>query len=205
MSKDLTKRQKEILNFIKSFINTNAYPPTIKEISEKFKISQKGSYDHIKALQKKKYIDYKPKTRRSLKILVYNDIDQIEYTDDMFEIPLLGTVQAGLPILSYENFEGKIKIDKNMFSRGNLFGLKIRGDSMIDAGIHEGDIAIVKQNNYFNNGDIIVIETDNGITLKKGYKEKKAVKLVAANKSYPEIYSKNPRIIGKLIGLIRQY
>ena len=205
MSKVLTVRQKEILEFIENYLNEHGYPPTIKEIGDFFKISLKGSYDHIKALEKKKYLSYKPKTRRSIKLLVYSNESEDHTESEMREIPLLGFVQAGLPILSYENFEGKIKIDKTLFSGEELFGLRIRGDSMIDEGIHEGDIAIVKCKNYFNNGEIIVVDTGNGVTIKKGYKEKTHLRLEAANKNYSTIITGKARIIGKLVGLIRNY
>ncbi|MCK4796045.1 MAG: transcriptional repressor LexA [Spirochaetes bacterium] len=205
MSKGLTARQSEILQFIENFINENNYPPTIKEIGENFRISLKGGYDHIKALQKKKYITYESKKRRSIKLLVLTKKSIADNDADIYEIPLLGTVQAGLPILSYENLEGKIKITKDMFGKGELFGLKIRGDSMIDEGIIEGDTAIVKCINYFENGEIVVVDTGNGVTIKKVYREKDNLRLEAANKKYSPILTHNVRIIGKLIGLIRRY
>lgn len=205
MSKDLTARQTETLDFIENYIIENNYPPTIKEIAEYFKISTKGSYDHIKALQKKKYISYGQKKNRSIKLLVFSHKSLIDINDDVKEIPLLGTVQAGLPILSYENFEGKIKIAGNMFEKGKLFGLRIRGDSMINEGIIEGDIAIVKHTSSFDNGQIIVVDTGNGVTIKKGYKQKDNLRLKAANEKYPTILTRSARIYGKLVGLIRKY
>ncbi len=205
MSKGLTARQCEILNFIKDYIQKNGCPPTVKEIGEFFKISIKGSYDHIKALEKKKYISYQAKKSRSMKLLVHSCDDDFNEETRFKEIPVLGTVQAGLPILSYENFESKFKISNDMFGKGELFGLRIRGDSMKDEGILEGDLAIVKIINNFENGQIIVVDTGNGITIKKGYKEKDKLRLEAANKNYSTILTKNSRIIGKLIGLIRKY
>ncbi len=205
MSKGLTARQNEILHFIKNYIIKNSCPPTVKEIGEYFKISIKGSYDHIKALEKKKYISYKPKKSRSIKLLVHSNDEDIDEETIFKEIPILGTVQAGLPILSYENFESKIKISSDIFSKGELFGLRIRGDSMKDEGIFEGDIAIVKIINNFENGQIIVVDTGNGITIKKGYKDKDNLRLEAANKNYSTILTRKSRIIGKLVGLIRKY
>jgi repressor LexA len=204
VSKELTKRQKEILGFIEDFLHENKYPPSLKEIGDNFKISQKGSYDHIKALQKKKHISFEPKKRRSIKVLVYSK--KYKEENEMYqEIPLLGTVQAGLPILSEQNFEGKIKIAKNMFGKGELFGLRVRGDSMNDEGILEGDIAIVNFINHFENGEIVVVDTGNGVTIKKAYKEKSGLRLEAANKKYSSILTRTARIIGKLVGLFRTY
>lgn len=205
MSKELTDRQSEILNYITSCLDENKYPPTLKEIGDHFNISQKGSYDHIKALQKKKYLTYKPMKSRSIKLLVFSKNMSNLDGAILEEVPLLGTVQAGLPILSEQNFESKIQIAKNMFGRGDLFGLRIRGDSMIEEGILEGDIAIIKCINYFDNGEIVVVDTGNGVTLKKVYKEKNTLRLEAANKKYSSILTRTARIIGKMVGLIRKY
>jgi len=205
LSKELTKRQGEILKFIEDYYNENNFPPTINEISKFFKISVKGSYDHIKALEKKKYLSYDPKKRRSFKLLYETESNKNFKKGNYLEISILGIVQAGLPILSYENYDTKIKVDKNLFGSGELFGLKVRGDSMLDAGIFEDDIAIVKNTQVFNNGEILVVETENGVTIKKAYKQKNFLRLEACNDDYPTIISRNPRIIGKLTGLIRKY
>ena len=201
MSKKLTIRQKEIVEFIERYISENDFPPTLKEIGEFFKITLKGSFDHIKALQKKGFISYVPKKSRSIRIM--NSISGEE--KDVINIPVLGTVQAGLPILAHENFETMIKIPTNMFGKGELFGLRVRGDSMIDECIQEKDIAIIKKVSTFENGEIIVVDTGNGVTIKKGYKEKDNLRLEAANKNYSTIITKKARIIGKLIGIIRNY
>jgi repressor LexA len=200
MSKNLTLRQKEIINFIDSYFKKNNFPPTLKEIGENFKITLKGSFDHIKALHKKGFITYTPKKSRSIG-LVKSGIEE----NDLIEIPLLGTVQAGLPILAYENFETMIKVPANMFGKNEMFALRVRGDSMIDECIKEGDIAIIKSSPIFENGEIIVVDTGNGVTIKKGYKDKDTLRLEAANKNYSTILTKKANILGKLIGILRNY
>ena len=205
MSKDLTKKQKEILNFIENFIQTNSYPPTLNEIAINFQITSKAIYDHIKALSKKKYLYYKPKKSRSIKLLYLNSKTVLNHDDNLSEIPVIGRVQAGLPILSYENFDKNIKISKSIFGDGKIFALKIQGDSMINEGIYEGDIAVVKCVSHFNNGEIIIADTKNGITIKKAYKDKEFIRLEPANDDFKTLYEKEIRMIGKLIGLIRRY
>ena len=203
LSKGLTLRQSEILDFISCYINKNKYPPSIKEIGEYFNISSKGSYDHVRALQKKKYLSFEAKKSRSIKVLVFSN--ENEDGENLQEIPILGIVQAGLPVFSEENIEGKIKIAKEMFGVGKMFGLRIRGDSMIGVGINEGDIAIIKSMNLFENGEVVVMDTGNGVTIKKAYREKNSLRLEAANERYSPIYTRNARMIGKLVGLIRKY
>jgi repressor LexA len=208
MSKGLTQRQREVISFIDNFIHQYGYSPTIKEIADHFKISLKAGFDHVKALEKKKYISYQPKKSRSINVLIYTDSDHIKgsiQNDHLVEVPILGTVQAGLPIMSIENFEGNIKLDKKIFGSGQMFGVNIRGDSMSDEGIVEGDLAIIQCRNHFENGEIIVVDTGNGITIKKGYKEKDHIRLEAANKNYSSIVTRQVRVIGKYVGLIRAY
>lgn len=205
MSKKLTKRQKEILDFIEGFIDEHSYPPTLKEIADEFKITSKGSYDHVVALKKKNYLTYETGKRRSIKLLYTSNSEKPVSKNGFFEIPVLGTVQAGDPILSYENYEESIKVSTGMFGTGDLFGLKVRGDSMIDAGIVEGDVAVVKRAEHFENGEIIVANTADGVTIKKGYKDSDHLRLEPANEAYSPIIEHNPRIIGKLVGIIRRY
>lgn len=204
MSKSLTARQNEILQFIQTYYLENNFPPTINEISKFFKISIKGSYDHIKALQKKKYLSCDANKKRSIKLLTLN-LNKNNELSDTLEIPILGIVQAGLPILAEENLIGKMKVSKDIFGAGNFFALNVRGDSMIDDGINEGDIAIIKCCDAFNNGDIIVAETPEGVTLKRAYKEPKKIRLEASNKNYKPIFSNNVKVDGKMVGLIRKY
>ncbi|MEJ2663080.1 MAG: transcriptional repressor LexA [Spirochaetia bacterium] len=199
--KGLTKRQQDVLKFIKSYIASHKFPPTIREVAEHFDISVKGSYDHIKALEKKKYI--KCNVNRSRAIEVILDEDKSDGT--VVQVPVLGNVAAGKPLFADENFEGVVKVPEQYIGNGKHFALNVKGESMQDAGIMDGDIAIINHQNYADNGDIIVAVIDEAVTLKRFFKEKNRIMLKAENKAFPPIYSQNIRILGKLSYLIRKY
>ncbi|MCF6335551.1 MAG: transcriptional repressor LexA [Spirochaetales bacterium] len=199
--KNLTERQEEVLAFIKTFIGTNKYPPTMREIASNFNITANGAYDHVKALEKKGRIHCDVNRSRAIGI-----IESETYTEEIIEIPLLGNVAAGIPLLAEENFNGYIKIAASNLSTGTHFALQVKGDSMQDIGIMDGDTAIMIQTQTAKNGDIIVaMVNDEAVTLKRFFKEKNRIKLKAENPVYPPIYSQNVRILGKLHYLVRSY
>jgi repressor LexA len=199
--KGLTNRQHEVLEFIKSYIVSHKYPPTIREVAEFFKISVKGSYDHIKALEKKKYIKCNVNRSRAIEVI----FDDENGNGKVVQVPVLGNVAAGKPLFAEENFDGVVKVPEQEIGKGKHFALNIKGDSMQDAGIMNGDIAVINYQNYADNGDIIVAVIDEAVTLKRFFKEKNRVMLKAENKAYPPIYSQDIRILGKLSYLIRKY
>lgn len=200
--RDLTERQKEILDFICKYIGENSFPPTIREIAGKFGITAKGAYDHVTALQKKNVIKFSNNKSRTIEIVE----KESEQGGNVTSIPLLGTIAAGLPILSEENIEKMIPVAKSMLRTGkNYFALKVRGDSMIEAGILEGDIAIIESCTTCESGEIVVAVIEDSITLKRFYKETNRVKLQPENKNYKTLYYQNIRIAGRLKGLIRTY
>lgn len=196
--KGLTNRQSEILEYLKEFIDTNKYPPAIREVASYFEISVKGAYDHIKALEKKNFITCNNNTSRSIGIVN-------ESSDNSISVPLLGNIAAGGPILAEENFDGYIKISSDLLKNGNHFALNVVGDSMINAGILPGDIAVFQEQKIANNGTIVAAMLDESVTLKRFYKESNRVKLKAENDSYSPIYTQNVAIIGKLVTIIRTY
>jgi len=199
--KELTIRQKEVLDFIKGFISSNKYPPTMREIASNFNISANGAYDHVKALEKKGIIHCDVNRSRAIGI-----IKEEKEIEEIIEVPLLGNVAAGVPLLSEENFDGYIKIAASNLSIGTHFALIVKGDSMQDIGIMDGDTAIMVHKQTAENGDIIVaMVNDEAVTLKRFFKEKNRIKLKAENPVYPPIYSQNVRILGKLQYLIRSY
>ncbi len=199
--KEITKRQKEVLDFIKRFIRKNQFPPTIREISDFFEISVKGAYDHIKALEKKNRIHCNSNRSRTIEVLDKDD----EENETVVSIPLLGNVAAGLPLFAEENYDGEVKVPEHFVKSGKHFALNVRGESMKDAGILDGDIAIFQQRQTADNGDIVVATVDEAVTLKRFYKEKNRIKLKAENPDFPPIYTQNVRILGKLAHLIRNY
>lgn len=199
--KGLTPRQKQILDYVGQFISVHKFPPTIREISEKFSISVKGAYDHVKALKKKNYIRFDANRSRTIEVL-----DNPENEEERIaKVPLLGSVAAGRPLFAEENLEGYVTIPEKYLKKGKYFALKVQGDSMTGAGIRSGDTAVVVQQPVARNGDIVVATVDEAVTLKRFFREKNRVKLQAENPAYPPIYSQDVRILGRLAFLMRAY
>jgi len=207
--KELTDRQKQVLSFIANYIKKNSYPPAIREIADHFEISVKGAHDHITALRKKGQLRQADKRPRTMGLTHSRPEDA-----DLVEVPLLGTVAAGTPLLAEENFDGNLLIHRSMLKRNKkYFALKVKGDSMIGAGILEGDIAIIEKHHTVNNGEIAVVavfdEKDSsaeGVTLKKFYKESTRIRLEPVNPAYkPRYVSHEVKVLGKLATVIRSY
>jgi len=202
--KDLTQKQKQILEFITNFVKEKNYPPSIREIADHFQITPKGAYDHLKAIEKKGFIKTEKNRSRAIELVKTNS--NVDF--DMIKIPLVGRVAAGAPILAEENIEEYLTFPRSMIpanSERDIFALRVTGDSMIDAKINDGDIAIIKKTSTAENGDIVVALIDDEATLKYFYKEKDHIRLEPANAKYKPIITKNAIIIGKLIGLYRRF
>ena len=199
----ITRRQSEVLGFIKHYIHANKYPPTIREISVNFDISVKGAYDHVKALEKKGVIHCD--TNRSRAIEVLEDRPGYDTSEEVSEVPLVGNVAAGAPLLAAENFDGTIKVPASYLRNRECFALHVNGDSMDGAGILDGDIAIIAKQPVAENGDIVVAMVDEAVTLKRFYRESNRVQLKAENPAYPPIYTRDVRILGKLAHIVRSY
>lgn len=202
--KQITERQKEVLTFIANFAEENSYPPTVREISNYFKISLRAVQDHITALQKKGFLQTEQKRSRSIRILV----DDRNKTDKLFvdKVPLLGTVAAGKPLLSEENLDGYVNLTEPFIHPGkSYFALRVRGTSMINAGILEGDLAVVEQTSSAIDGQIVVAVLDDAITLKRYYKEATRVRLQPENPDFQAIYCQDVRIVGVLTSIVRTY
>lgn len=200
-----TERQKEILEFIDIYIAKNKYPPTIREISGHFGISVRGAYDHLRALKKKGIIRTDPNRSRSIEIVGADDANG-ERAFSLRKVPVLGTVAAGAPILSAENFEGTVSLPSAyLHAPGDYFALKVRGDSMIGAGILDGDVAIIRHQPTASSGQIVVAMVDESVTLKRFFKEQNRVRLQAENTKYPPLFTRDVRILGTLSHLIRNY
>ena len=194
----LTKRQKEILDFIKDFLAQHEYAPSFREIGEHFGYKSVATVsEHIDALQNKEYLTKDSTMARSLQLTPLWD-------ERVFEIPLLGTIAAGRPIEAIRTRE-TIQIPKDMMAK-NVFALKVRGSSMIDEGIYEGDYVIIQPTQTAQNGEIVVALIDNdNVTLKKFYREKKGVRLEAANAKMKPMRFKKVVIQGRVKGVIRKF
>ncbi len=197
--KTLTARQQEVLDFISSYLDSHAYPPTIREIAESFSISVKGAYDHVKALEKKGFLRLGENRSRALELL------RRDKPERSVELPLLGNVAAGRPISADENYSGVVHVPADMIRAAACFALSVRGDSMKDIGIFHGDIAVIEQRQTADNGEIVVAMIDDAVTLKRFFRENNRVKLMAENSAYAPIYTQDVRILGRLRGIIRKY
>lgn len=199
--KELTTKQEKIFEFIKLKIKESGFPPTVREIGDKFNITVKGAYDHVKAIEKKGYI--RTEQNKSRAIVVLDSEDEIPV--DAINIPLLGRIAAGSPILAEENIEEYLSFPKTMFRSGEYFALHVKGDSMIEGGINDGDIAILKKQNTANNGDIIAALLTEEATLKRLKITGGRAQLMPENAAYQPIPADNASILGKLVALFRKY
>jgi repressor LexA len=207
----MTARQEEILKFIYYFIDTNGFPPSYREIGNHFNINSTfGVKRHLDALIKKGYINIDSKSNRSISLTEKSaERFNTNKENNSVEIPILGRVAAGYPVLSEQNIDGTLFIDSSLISRGNnYFGLKVRGDSMVEDGIFEGDTVIVKSQSTASNNDIVIAMIDNDTTVKRYESRSKIVRLIPANKNYEPINVSGQNdfsILGKVIGVYRTY
>ncbi|MFH0948695.1 MAG: transcriptional repressor LexA [Elusimicrobiota bacterium] len=205
----LTDRQKEILDFVIHAIEVQGFPPTIPEIQKEFSFkSPTAANDHLEALAKKGYITRHPHKSRGIEVAVYKNGKQ-NNSSNACEIPIVGRVAAGTPILASENLEGTLFVDKSFIKQVNgVFALRVNGDSMINAGILNGDFVIIQQQAQVNQGEIGVVLIDNEATVKRIYKEKDRIRLQPENDTMkPTIIDpkeKEVSIIGKVKGVIRK-
>jgi repressor LexA len=198
----LTDRQKAIYDFLLRIIREKGFAPSIHEIGRQFKIaSTNGVSDHLKALEKKGYI--RRVGKRAIEVVNQLSRSAIAATR---EVPLVGRVPAGKPFLSEENIEGTITIPDDIGS-GERFALQVKGDSMIGAGIMDGDRVIVKQQSTAENGEIVCALIEGEATLKRFFKKDGVVTLKAENEKYrPITVSKGEfRIVGRVVGLLRKF
>lgn len=207
MKEEITDRQKEILDFIQDYVDFNGYPPTYREIGKQFNIASTfGVKRHIDALVKKGFLNNTNNSSRTLSLVVNNNPIQ---KGPVVEIPVVGRVAAGQPILAQENIEGTFSIDKSFLgSHNQCFGLKVRGDSMINAGILEGDLVIIQPQKEAVNGEIVVALIGDEATMKRYVVEENKIFLVPENEKYEAIVIENDEdfsIIGKVIGVFRSY
>ena len=202
--KGITDRQKEVLTFISSYTEENSFPPTVRDISNHFGISLRAVQDHILALQKKGFLSQSQKKARSIRVL--SDCREKEPETFIGKVPLLGTVAAGKPLLSEENLDGYVNLTEPFVRPGkSYFALRVRGQSMINAGILDGDLAVVEQASTAQDGQIIVAVIDDAITLKRYYKEAERIRLQPENPQFQAIYCSYVRIVGILSNIVRTY
>lgn len=213
--KELTKKQQKLINFIKGYIDKFHYPPTYHEIAEHFHIRKPSVLAHLNALQKKGYLKRQTYRARSLvidetKLQTETPAQKIALGKQGFiSIPILGKIAAGTPLLAVENIEGNLKIDRSIFKNANSFALRVSGDSMIDAGIQDGDLVIINMQPVVEINDITAVLIDDEVTLKYYRDNANTIVLTPANKKYKPIIirrgTKEVRVLGKVAGLFRKF
>ena len=197
----ITDKQREILEYIKDTILAKGYPPAVREICEAVHLKSTSSvHSHLETLEKNGFIRRDPTKPRTIEIL---DDDFALTRREMVQVPIIGTVAAGAPILAEENIEDYMPIPVEMLPNKEVFMLKVKGDSMIEAGIFNGDRVIVARESTASNGEMVVALVDDSATVKTFYKENGYIRLQPENSSMEPIILDDVQILGKVIGLVR--
>ena len=210
MPRELTQRQQEIYNFIARAIRKKGYPPTIREIMDQFEIaSTNGVRTTLAALEKKGHIKRRPMLSRGIELpgQVERDVPNVS-TADVRQVPVLGRVAAGQPILAIENADETVAVDASFLSSGDVFALLVEGDSRVNGGILDGDYVLARHQTTANQGEIIVAIIDGEATVKRYYVDGDGVQLIAENESYSPIVvepDQEFRIAGKIVSLMRRF
>ncbi len=210
-SRELTKRQQQILDFVRAEIHRCGYPPSVREIGEAIGLSSSSTvHSHLAALEAKGYIKRDPSKPRALEVFDYRDTDRAVDYGQVRAVPLVGQVAAGSPILAAENIESTMPLPAEMADE-STFILRVRGDSMIEAGILDGDFVVVRQESTASNGEIVVAmvadESSGGepeATVKAYYREADRIRLQPRNSALEPIYARDVTILGKVVALFRR-
>ena len=206
MEPRLTERQQEVFSFIQAFSETHGVPPTVREIGGRFRVTPRAAFDHLRALERKGYLRRRSsdgRTSRALTVAVRPSTAR--------EVPILGRIAAGAPLLSEENREGTLPLDPAWVGgRGDeVFGLRVRGESMINAHIVEGDTVLVRRQDHAQPGDIVVALVDGEATVKRLGRDGHTVLLRPEHPTMAPIViregEKDLRILGKVVGLVRGF
>ncbi|QSX08895.1 transcriptional repressor LexA [Alkalibacter rhizosphaerae] len=206
MEKELSKKQQDILEFIIKEVQKKGYPPSVREICQAVSLKSTSTvHGHLEKLENKGFIRRDPTLPRAIEILARNDSPMAPIHKEMVNVPVVGRVTAGQPILAVENIEDSFPLPMDFIGKNESFILCIRGDSMIDAGILDGDYVIVEKRNTALNGDIVVALIDEEeATVKRFYKEKGHIRLQPENSAMEPIIVSDARILGKVTGVLRK-
>jgi repressor LexA len=197
----LTAQQARVLAVIKESIRGTGYPPSVRELGELLGLKSTATvHTHLRNLERKGYLK-----RVAQKSRAFNVTDSFTQKDPgpVVMVPLVGVVRAGIPVLAVENIEDMLPFPRTFVKAENVFLLQVQGDSMIEAGIYEGDYVLVRQQDSADNGDIVVALLGDEATVKSFYREKDAVRLQPQNSRLSPIVSRDVRVLGKVIGLYR--
>ncbi|MCE5202972.1 MAG: transcriptional repressor LexA [Coriobacteriales bacterium] len=201
---ELTRRQRQILDFIRSEIHRRGFPPSVREIGEAVGLSSSSTvHSHLAALESKGLIRRDPSKPRALEVLDYRDTERAVDYGAVQAVPVVGSVAAGAPILAAENIEQTLPLPAE-FAGDATFILRVRGESMIDAGILDGDFVVVRQQPTADDGDIVVAMIDDEATVKRFFRESGRIRLQPENPSMDPIYARDVTVLGKVIALFRR-
>ncbi|MBU4556086.1 MAG: transcriptional repressor LexA [Actinobacteria bacterium] len=209
-TRELTARQQQILDLIRAEIHRCGYPPSVREIGEAVGLSSSSTvHSHLAALEAKGYIKRDPSKPRAIEVFDYRDTDRAIDYGQVRAVPLVGQVAAGSPILAAENIESTMSLPAEMADE-STFILRVRGESMIEAGILDGDFVVVKQQTTAQDGDVVVaMVADEGAgdpeaTVKAFYREADRIRLQPRNSSMEPIYARDVSVLGKVVALFRR-
>ena len=199
----ISKKQREILDFIKKHILNKGYPPSVREICNGVNLKSTSSvHSHLETLERNGYIRRDPSKPRTIEIVD----DEFNLTRrEVRYVPMIGTITAGQPILAVENIEGYFPVLPEFMPNKDTFMLKVKGESMINSGIYDGDQIIVQRQNTAENGDIVAALIDDSVTVKTFYKEDGYYRVQAENDGMDPILVNEVSILGKVIGLFRMF
>lgn len=203
----LTDKQKRVYEYIKNAIIDTGFPPSIREMCDALDIRSTSTIHlHLTSLENKGYIKRNKTKNRSIEILESNFYGTQPTTNDKYlDVPILGDITAGIPMFAEEVYEDTFPIPFEYIGNKEVFMLKVRGESMINIGIYDGDLVLCEKDNLARNGDIVVALLDDSATVKTFYKENGYVRLQPENDEYEPIITKDVIILGKVIGLFRSF
>ncbi len=205
MYEDLSNKQLEILNYMKSEINKKGYPPSVREICQAVGLRSTSTvHGHLSKLESKGYIRRDPSKPRAIEILTSDPFSDLSYNKETVNVPVIGKVTAGEPILAVENIEDTFPLPIDFTHNQNTFILKVKGESMIEAGILSDDYVVVTQQSSASNGDIVVALIDDEATVKRFYKESDHIRLQPENSLMEPIIVRDVTILGKVTGVFRK-
>ena len=205
----LTDRQRQILDFLTKYVDGHGYPPTVREIGEAVGLASPSTvHAHLANLERAGFLRRDPTKPRAIELRREPKAPAVLETD-VHKLPLLGEIAAGGPLLAEENIEGYLAVPEPLSRGGEEFLLRVKGESMINAGILDGDIVVVRREQDANNGEIVVAlagedETTNEATVKRFFSENGRVRLQPENDALEPIYAEHVQILGKVIGVFRQ-
>ncbi|MBE3597942.1 MAG: transcriptional repressor LexA [Limnochordaceae bacterium] len=200
-SRELTPRQRQVLEFIRKMVQSRGYPPSVREIGEAVGLSSSSTvHGHLARLEEKGYLRRDPTKPRAIEILD----DHRPVRKEIVQVPVLGRVPAGQPLLAVQNVEDFFPLPADFTEHAEVFMLRVRGDSMKGAGILDGDYVVVRSQPSVENGEIAVALVEDEATVKRIFKEKGQVRLQPENPRYKPILTKDVQILGKVIGVLRK-